>query len=298
MKKSITTDKHLQENFSYTEGEMPVLRFRNRLDHYQNGEITHHWHPEFAFGILLHGKLDYQFFDTSMSCIHQTLEAGDGFFINSRVLHGYQQIAPGTDIFTFGMLPAFFATARFGTIYQKIIIPVVHSRKTGFFFRAGQNEDTGILELFKNFQSLCTKALDYELRAMELICRIWQDLAGRFNIPEIIASLPGFSLTRANRLRQMIEFIHQHYGESLTVDQIAQGCHTSKRECFRTFREIMDISPMEYLNQYRLSAAAYLLSNTDQSQAVICEHCGFDSISYFTKCFKNRYGVTPRQFRL
>jgi AraC-like DNA-binding protein len=65
----------------------------------------------------------------------------------------------------------------------------------------------------------------------------------------------------------------------------------------RYFRDTMGTSFIDYLKDYRLAMAARLLSASDASILEIAEDVGFESLSYFNRAFKKRYGMTPTQFR-
>ena len=51
------------------------------------------------------------------------------------------------------------------------------------------------------------------------------------------------------------------------------------------------------INDLRIKHAAYLLQTTDYTQQKICESIGFESVSYFNKLFKRKYGITPATFK-
>ena len=55
----------------------------------------------------------------------------------------------------------------------------------------------------------------------------------------------------------------------------------------------VDITPVEYLIEFRISRAMVLLDESDISIEEVGRRCGFESASYFTKIFKRRTGVTP-----
>jgi AraC-like DNA-binding protein len=59
----------------------------------------------------------------------------------------------------------------------------------------------------------------------------------------------------------------------------------------------MGTSFIDYLKDYRLAMAARLLSASDASILEIAEDVGFESLSYFNRAFKKRYGMTPTQYR-
>ena len=154
-----------------------------------------------------------------------------------------------------------------------------------------------LLNLFRKFQALCPQDIDYELHSMELICRIWEKLFCTFTRRKEVSFVQSQNSLQAARIREMAEFIWNNYQNPITVNQIAKAGGVSRRECFRCFRMVINQTPTEYLNQYRLSMAAHLLTSGNQPLAAVSEACGFENISYFTKLFKKRYGMLPSQFR-
>jgi len=105
------------------------------------------------------------------------------------------------------------------------------------------------------------------------------------------------SLVQETRLRDILNFIHAHYAEKITLDDIAAASFISKSEVLRCFKNITGQSPIGYLKNYRLRNAAYMIQNTAYSINTICELCGFDDHSYFSKSFKEVYGCTPREYK-
>lgn len=61
--------------------------------------------------------------------------------------------------------------------------------------------------------------------------------------------------------------------------------------------ELSRMTPIEYVNQFRLLQAAQLLTSTKNSISDICYSTGFNNTSYFTKKFKEQYKATPRSYR-
>lgn len=59
------------------------------------------------------------------------------------------------------------------------------------------------------------------------------------------------------------------------------------------FKETMGVSFIQYLNDYRLEIAAELLTTTTDNILDIAFATGFNNISYFNRCFKKKYGVSP-----
>lgn len=99
------------------------------------------------------------------------------------------------------------------------------------------------------------------------------------------------------RMKAMLSFLEAHYGEELTLEQIAESAGVSVTECMRCFRRSIGVSPIRFLKERRLQRAADLLRQTEQSISEIAASCGFLDMSYFTKAFRQLYGATPTGYR-
>ena len=74
-----------------------------------------------------------------------------------------------------------------------------------------------------------------------------------------------YSLRQENRLQHFLEYIHAHYGEHITLDDLASTAAISKTEVMRCFKSVIGKSPMRYLMEYRLQQAANLLLHTERT---------------------------------
>ena len=99
------------------------------------------------------------------------------------------------------------------------------------------------------------------------------------------------------KCKAMLAFVHEHYAEPLRIEQIAAAGFCSQREAFRTFQQCLHVTPLNYLQSYRLQMAADRLVRSGQQITAIAVDCGFASLSYFGKVFRQKFGCTPAQFR-
>lgn len=83
----------------------------------------------------------------------------------------------------------------------------------------------------------------------------------------------------------------------MQVADLAAVINVSDRECYRLFQTQMDISPIAFLQQYRLRHAQALLLNSNCSITEIAMNTGFHSSSYFGKVFRRATGMTPLEYR-
>ena len=97
------------------------------------------------------------------------------------------------------------------------------------------------------------------------------------------------------RFQKMLTYIYENYAEPVTLEDIARAADISRSEAGRCFHTYMGCSPIDALIQYRLQVAHRLLSERTQTLQQISCACGFNSVNYFSRQFKKRYGHAPSQ---
>jgi len=112
-----------------------------------------------------------------------------------------------------------------------------------------------------------------------------------------VPDFEGVDRTSMNKISKSLEYISQHYMESIQIDELAAICNLSLTHFRRTFRACMGIAPLEYLINVRLQMASVLLSHTDRSVLSISEEVGYATISSFNRHFKQWMGVAPSKWR-
>ena len=97
-------------------------------------------------------------------------------------------------------------------------------------------------------------------------------------------------------VKNSILFMEKNLAKPLTVEAIANNISVSKYHYIRTFHEITGFTPIVFLRDLRVQRATeYLLAGSTVTQAAMM--CGFNNISYFIRIFRQRYGVSPGQYR-
>lgn len=106
------------------------------------------------------------------------------------------------------------------------------------------------------------------------------------------------SQNSANKYVQKgIEFISSNYSYPITVENIADYVGVSRSHLFRSFQTILGRSPKEYLTDFRMKQACYLLEHSDLSITAIANSLGFDNNLYFSKTFHKQKGMSPKEYR-
>lgn len=81
-----------------------------------------------------------------------------------------------------------------------------------------------------------------------------------------------------------------------SMDDMADSLNMSRSNFYRKIKGVLDLSPNEYLRLERLKKAAQLMREEEIRVNEICYMVGFNSPSYFSKCFQKQFGVLPKDF--
>lgn len=81
-----------------------------------------------------------------------------------------------------------------------------------------------------------------------------------------------------------------------SMDDMADGLNMSRSNFYRKMKGVLDLSPNEYLRLERLKKAAHLIQEGEGRINEICYMVGFNSPSYFSKCFQKQFGMLPKDF--
>ena len=93
-----------------------------------------------------------------------------------------------------------------------------------------------------------------------------------------------------------IKFIQFNYFHDISIDDIAKSVGVSRSHLYRVFMSNVGQSPIDYLTNYRISEACYLLKNSNLSIAEIAVSVGFFDQFYFSRVFKKNKGVPPSKY--
>ncbi|MEC1178655.1 helix-turn-helix domain-containing protein [Metasolibacillus meyeri] len=103
-------------------------------------------------------------------------------------------------------------------------------------------------------------------------------------------------LTVEKKLKLSIEYIHTHYNEIITREQLSSTVGISPWHYSRKFKEQYGISLSEYLATYRIYRAQEALLTTSTRSQDIAKSVGFEDAHYFSRRFKAIVGVSPKNY--
>ncbi|MBC5582261.1 helix-turn-helix domain-containing protein [Anaerofilum sp. BX8] len=93
-----------------------------------------------------------------------------------------------------------------------------------------------------------------------------------------------------------VKFIQFNYSHEITIDDIAKAVGVSRSHLYRVFMSNIGESPIDYLTNYRINEACYLLKCGNLSIAEIATSVGFFDQFYFSRVFKKSKGVPPSKY--
>lgn len=101
----------------------------------------------------------------------------------------------------------------------------------------------------------------------------------------------------ADLVYQSVEYVAKNFREKISLEQMACDLGVSKYVLSRLFSKTFHCNFTGYVNGIRLNYAMSMLDGSNESITNICYDCGFESQRTFNRVFKERYRVTPREYR-
>jgi AraC-like DNA-binding protein len=178
----------------------------------------------------------------------------------------------GVTLLTLEFKPELFDEIDFDSIHLRPIIDL-----------SGARQAWELMDLYRRIAARESNSLDLESRAVALAFSI---VRGCGRAPRDLRSL-----------RRACEYVHAHFGENLTLAQVAQAAGVHPVYLGQIFRQEFGETLGEYLNRVRVRAAAERLANSDLPLSAIALDFGFYDQSHFTRIFRQVTGATPGVFR-
>lgn len=99
------------------------------------------------------------------------------------------------------------------------------------------------------------------------------------------------------QFRDILIYINNNFRMNLTLDQIANDMYVSKRQLLYMFHAYAGMTPINYLNRFRISAACEMLRETDLKISAIAKSLGIDDEKYFIRLFSKYMQISPGEYR-
>ena len=110
-------------------------------------------------------------------------------------------------------------------------------------------------------------------------------------------AMPNVGSSSSQYVLAAIKYIQFNYSHDISVDDIAKAVGVSRSHLFRSFESVLGQSPKEYLTDFRMKQACYLLEHSSLSITAIANSLGFDNSLYFSKTFHKQKQMSPKEYR-
>ena len=283
--------KDQSEAIPYDTPGIPLyIRTRN-LSEYVNMRSFPHRQDEIEIMYLVKGRMQFHVNGKTL-----LLHAGDCAMVNIRQMHHSSSFHQEDCTFFCVIFHPGLLTGN-AVLYEKFVLPVLGNPGFEFYcFRPGERFYGTVSRFLKHIMTCKQKAsFAYEMQVIGEIHLFWAEFLGLLPPSGLETAPPANPDLKAQQ--EMLSFIHQHYGEKLSLDDIAASANVCRSKCHSIFKEYMGAPPIDFLNQYRMEISCALLGNSSLSITEIAVSCGFAHNSYFSQMFRRLYDCTPKEYR-
>ncbi len=205
-------------------------------------------------------------------------KSGTIVFMLSRDVHEYLSFAKPTLLYSLcfadDMLP-------------KEITDVLYAKNTAFTATFNSEECENVKQCF---EKLLVEKENNEQYGKLLVQSIITEV-----LIKILRQTDNSDLKIGNAiLRNALKYMRENFRHPITLIEVADFVHVTPQYFSKLFKTEINITFHEYLRNMRLDYSMMLLNTTNMSVTEICMDCGFNSSSNFTKIFKERFGVLPK----
>ena len=119
----------------------------------------------------------------------------------------------------------------------------------------------------------------------------------RLLLYELYTLNAGITQVFPNTMQRMLDVIEHYLEDNINMKMLIRVSMHSQATIYRMFEKFFGKTPREYILQRRLERAAQLLHSTGLQIQQIARRLQFDNQFYFSKCFKEHFNLSPRQYR-
>ncbi|WP_411348564.1 helix-turn-helix domain-containing protein [Paenibacillus sp. WLX2291] len=288
--------KPLFEHIAYPDDSFPYIMYTHTTHNSipeGRGFNDLHWHDELQITLATRGKLIIQ-----VNGIDHHLEQGQAILINKGILHIATYLEHDGQYASFNFPEKLLSFYGDSVMEKNYVTPYTNSSLVSLDIRGDHDWEHAILDMLwemKRTFEIAGASWGWQYEVSIKTLQLWFTLIS--HIPLSTEQLPKHAKQQQERLQLMLSYIHQHFVDPITLQQIADIAHLSVSECTRSFRKTIHMTPYDYLIKYRLKKSCDLLLSTDDTITEVAQRVGFNHVNHFIQSFKKAYEQTPKEYR-
>ena len=272
----LTVDDKLHEHVAPLSDDLPLSVYTQSYRHAAREHIPLHWHSDVQLTWVYEGALDYTVEGGSLA-----LTPDDLLLVNAGHLHGSRTVQGDTRTLCIN-----FASEQLfpPALLRRYICPLLEDAAFSHAVLPLRAEWSEIL------RGCCAREGEPDCFAVyELLVQVLRELTRSFRGG---TEKDGED---ARLFQTALRYLHEHYSEPLTLDQLSEKFFISKYHLLRKFDAQVGTTVHRYILQKRLLNAKQLLAGGVPPNEV-CQYCGFGDYANFYRAFRAEYNQTPRQY--
>ena len=253
---------------------------------YFNGEyernVYHNLTNEYFIVVIIKGKVQIEYSDKMFY-----LKAGDTFIANKNEKFFFRTCTKNVEYFDIRFKGKFFHEID---TKIDIIKPFSYSEKdkVKIFNEETKTElySAAVKSVIRALKSQSSRALVLSA-VLQLICELYY-IHNQKNPPNTLETESNFA--------KLYRYIDDHLFEKMTMKSVAEGTFLSERNITYIMRKINKMTFHEFVTNRRLEHAESMINSTSHNLHEISNNCGFDSYTTFYRAFKNKFGISPKEY--
>ena len=272
----------------YDRPELQVYAQPGVLSDFPDYAAVAHWHDDIELIAVQSGEMQY-----NVNGDIVTMGPGDGIFVNARQLHyGFSEQHHECRFICLLLHPALLCASRL--IEEQFVLPVITGDAAPYILLLHdvpwqQNIVGQIESIFACREDECAPLL-----TQQCFFALWTEIYTHIDREN---RRTKENCRQADALRQMIAFIETNYRNKISLSQIAAAGDIGKTSCGSIFLKYTGLTPVAYLNSYRLRRSIELMKTTTMTLEEIAHESGFCSSSYYAETFRQVMGISPGRYR-
>lgn len=283
--------ENYEEKKTHGEDEFPYITYLCTIP-LDFTSVPTHWHNEYE---IIYVKKGYGII--SLDLEYHNVKAGDIILIVPGQLHSieqkgnnsmeYENIIFGADIISHKHNDYCYTNFFSSLTKRTLQYPTIFNNSTCKYYN-------DIARCIDSADEICkTFPHGYQLAIKSYLFQMFFVIFT--NLPK--DKPPTKKRKSLDKMKLIVKYVENNYADNITIEDMANLCDFSQSHFMKFFKNNMEVSFIEYLNNYRLTMASRLLISSSSSIIAISMESGFDNLSYFNRLFKKKYDMTPSEFR-